>query len=89
MEEKQKIMGASVKSMESLASENQQQIAKEEEEIAQIEEFLLKCRSDLDIQIRIKQGQVEVNNEKPIPDLEDALLLSRSEIDEKNVKIRK
>jgi hypothetical protein len=30
---------------------------------------------------------VELNNEKPVPELEEALLIGKSEIDEKNVKI--
>jgi hypothetical protein len=48
----------------------------------------VKCKSDLDIEIRIKQGQVEINSEKPVPDLEDALLIAKGEIDEKNFKIK-
>lgn len=49
---------------------------------------MLKCKSDLDIEIRIKQGQLEINSEKPVPDLNEALLIAKSEIDEKNSKIK-
>ena len=40
------------------------------------------------MQCRIKQGQVELNGEKPVPELEEALLIARGEIEEKNTKIR-
>lgn len=49
---------------------------------------MLKCKSDLDIEIRIKQGQLEINSEKSVPDLDGALLIAKSEIDEKNSKIK-
>jgi hypothetical protein len=48
----------------------------------------VKTESDLEIQCRIKQGQVELNNEKPVPELDEALLISKAEIEEKNIKIR-
>lgn len=48
----------------------------------------MKCKSDLDIEIRIKQGQLEINSEKSVPDLDGALLIAKSEIDEKNSKIK-
>ena len=31
---------------------------------------------------------MEINSEKPVPDLEDALLIAKGEIDEKNFKIK-
>ncbi len=40
------------------------------------------------MQCRIKQGQVELNGEKPVPELSEALLIARGEIEEKNVRIR-
>lgn len=38
--------------------------------------------------MRIKQGQVEVGGDKPVPDLSSALLIAKGEIEEKNAKIR-
>jgi hypothetical protein len=47
----------------------------------------MKAKSNLDIQIRIKQGQVEINNDKPVPELFDALLISKDKIVDKNSNI--
>ncbi len=40
--------------------------------------------SDLSLIYRIKQGHVEINNDKPVPELEELLLINKKEIDEKN-----
>ena len=45
-------------------------LRKEEEELEIIEHYLKQAESDLEIECRIKQGQVELNNEKPVPELD-------------------
>ena len=49
--------------------------------------YLRQTESDLEIACRIKQGQVELSGEKPVPEMDEALMISKSEIDEKNSKI--
>jgi hypothetical protein len=37
--------------------------------LAAINIYLERAESDLEIECRIKQGQVELNNDKPVPEL--------------------
>jgi hypothetical protein len=41
----------------------------------------------LQIEVRIKKGFVEIDSETPVPKLDDALFISKAEIDEKNASI--
>jgi hypothetical protein len=55
-------------------------LGREEGELTAINDFLKRAESDLEVQIRIKQGQVELNGDKPVPELYSALLIARGEI---------
>lgn len=52
-----------------------------------MKEWLGRAESDLEIECRLKQGQVEVGGERAVPGLEEALLIGRAEIEEKNGRI--
>ena len=49
---------------------------------------LKKNKSNIEIEIRLKQGLVEISQDKPVPSLGDAILISRKDIEEKNLKIK-
>lgn len=51
--------------------------------------FLEKSRSNIEIQIRMKQGYVEIPQEIPVPNLSEAILIPRSIIEERNTEIQK
>ena len=53
--------------LEERKAEGEALVEKEGGELETIEQFLLKIESDIEVQCRIKQGQVELNNEKPVP----------------------
>lgn len=47
----------------------EQEVQREEGELAAIDDYLRRAQSDLELQVRIKQGQVELSGEKPVPEL--------------------
>ena len=51
-------------------------------------ERLEKSVSNIELQIRFNQGQVEINQDEPIPRLADAILIKRSLIEAKNKEIK-
>lgn len=53
-----------------------------------IRERLAKAISNIEIQIRFNQGQVELQHDDPIPRLADAILIRKAIIDNQNAKIQ-
>lgn len=53
-----------------------------------LRERLEKSVSNIELQIRFNQGQVEINQDEPIPRLADAILIKRSLIEAKNKEIK-
>ena len=87
LEQKLKDLRSTLGIWEERRGRDEEVLQREEEELAVIEEFLVKIESDIEVQCRIKQGQVELEGEKPVLELEHALLISRKEIEEKNSMI--
>jgi len=44
-------------------------------------------QSNIEVQFRLKQGGIEIAQDKPIPNLGEALLIPRSAIEDRNAKI--
>jgi cilia- and flagella-associated protein 43 len=53
-----------------------------------IRERLAKAISNIEIQVRFNQGQVELQHDDPIPRLADAILIRKALIDDQNQKIQ-
>ena len=50
--------------------------------------FLQKIKSNIEVQVRINQAYVEIQQDKPIPSLVEAILVNRTIIDQKNSQIQ-
>lgn len=67
----------------------QEKYEREEFEILAINDYLNRNKSDIEIQVRLKQGYVEIPIEKPLPSMDDTILITRNVIETRNEKIRK
>lgn len=65
-----------------------EQARKKERHIQYLENQLAIAVSDIEIQLRFNQGQVEIPQDEPVPRLADAILINRSLIEQKNKEIR-
>jgi len=61
---------------------------KKDRHIRYLENQLAIGISDIEIQLRFNQGQVEIPQDEPVPRLADAILINRSLIEHKNKEIR-
>ena len=64
-------------------------LAKNSKEYENATNFLSKNRSNIEIQIRMKQGLVEIPQEIPVPNLSEAILIPKSIIESRNKDIKK
>ena len=64
-------------------------LAKNSKEYENATNFLTKNRSNIEIQIRMKQGLVEIPQEIPVPNLSEAILIPKSIIESRNKDIKK
>ena len=64
-------------------------LAKNSKEYENATNFLTKNRSNIEIQIRMKQGLVEIPQEIPVPNLSEAILIPKSIIESRNKHIKK
>ncbi len=68
--------------------ETEEQARKKDRFIQYLENQLAIGISDIEVQIRFNQGQVEIPQDEPVPRLADAILINRSLIEHKNKEIR-
>jgi len=61
---------------------------KKERHVNYLETQLAIAISDLELQLRFNQGQVEIPQDEPVPRLADAILINRTLIEHKNKEIR-
>ncbi|CAD8159373.1 unnamed protein product [Paramecium pentaurelia] len=65
------------------------QLTNSEEDIQSLHNMLEKSRSNIEVMFRFKQGYVEISQDKPVPNLQDAALIPRETIEKKNDEIKK
>lgn len=70
-------------------TEVQANLAKNNKEYENATSFLAKNRSNIEIQIRMKQGFVEIPQEIPVPNLSEAILIPKTIIESRNKEIKK
>jgi len=61
---------------------------KKERHVNYLETQLAIAISDIELQLRFNQGQVEIPQDEPVPRLADAILINRTLIENKNKEIR-
>lgn len=68
--------------------ENEEEGKKKDRHVRYLENQLAIAISDIEVQLRFNQGQVEIPQDEPVPRLADAILINRSLIEQKNKEIR-
>lgn len=64
-------------------------LGKNNKEYENATSFLAKNRSNIEIQVRMKQGYVEIPQEIPVPNLSEAILIPKTIIENRNKEIKK
>jgi hypothetical protein len=55
--------------LEERQGEQEGRLRREEQELEALEAWLKQAESDLEVEVRIRQGQVELGGERPVPEL--------------------